>query len=279
MDPVIDNEKTAKNIPVFSLGNPFDNIKIIAHTIMGSPRLNYDWNGYNIVAKTLKNEEVFSVISNIKTDHEYAESMLTVDKMNDFAEFGKLFYEFGSGALNAIAVALMNTSGNKRPLCLSEDFYSIKKLGIVFSKQFRNFQSLIKVTEYENEQEYYSDQDQHLDISNFIDEVNNKPIVLSGITSTSLNTDYNGKKFFLTNTHGYKGASGSPVFRKMDNEYDLVGIMYGNKPVYKADELESEIPDKFKVLYEQTASSNINANIKVEVLIQALKNYNAINTK
>lgn len=113
----------------------------------------------------------------------------------------------------------------------------------------------------------------------FIDEVNNKPIVLSGITSTSLNTDYNGKKFFLTNTHGYKGASGSPVFRKMDNEYDLVGIMYGNKPVYKADELESEIPDKFKVLYEQTASSNINANIKVEVLIQALKNYNAINTK
>ena len=58
MDPVIDNKKTAKNIPVFSLGNPFDNIKIIAHTIMGSPRLNYDWNGYNIVAKTLKNEEV-----------------------------------------------------------------------------------------------------------------------------------------------------------------------------------------------------------------------------
>ena len=171
MDPVIDNKKTAKNIPVFSLGNPFDNIKIIAHTIMGSPRLNYDWNGYNIVAKTLKNEEVFSVISNIKTDHEYAESMLTVDKMNDFAEFGKLFYEFGSGALNAIAVALMNTSGNKRPLCLSEDFYSIKKLGIVFSKQFQNFQSLIGLTEYENEQEYYTDQDQHLDISNFIDEI------------------------------------------------------------------------------------------------------------
>ena len=171
MDPVIDNEKTAKNIPVFSLGNPFDNIKIIAHTIMGSPRLNYDWNGYNIVAKTLKNEEVFSVISNIKTDHEYAESMLTVDKMNDFAEFGKLFYEFGSGALNAIAVALMNTSGNKRPLCLSEDFYSIKKLGIVFSKQFQNFQSLIGLTKYENEQEYYTDKDQHLDISNFINEI------------------------------------------------------------------------------------------------------------
>ena len=57
MDPVIDNEETTKNIPIFSLGNPFDNIKIIAHTIMGSPRLNYDWNGYNIVAKTLKNEE------------------------------------------------------------------------------------------------------------------------------------------------------------------------------------------------------------------------------
>ena len=171
MDPVIDNEKTAKNIPVFSLGNPFDNIKIIAHTIMGSPRLNYDWNGYNIVAKTLKNEEVFSVISNINTDHEYAESALMVDKMNDFAEFGKLFYEFGSGALNAIAIALMNTSGNKRPLCLSEDFYSIKKLGIVFSKQFQNFQSLIGLTKYENEQEYYTDKDQHLDISNFINEI------------------------------------------------------------------------------------------------------------
>ena len=171
MDPVIDNEETTKNIPIFSLGNPFDNIKIIAHTIMGSPRLNYSWNGYNIVAKTLKNEEVFSVISNINTDHEYAESALMVDKMNDFAEFGKLFYEFGSGALNAIAIALMNTSGNKRPLCLSEDFYSIKKLGIVFSKQFQNFQSLIGLTKYENEQEYYTDKDQHLDISNFINEI------------------------------------------------------------------------------------------------------------
>lgn len=171
MDPIIDNEETTKNIPVFSLGNPFDNIKIIAHTIMGSPRLNYSWNGYNIVAKTLKNEEVFSVISNINTDHEYAESALMVDKMNDFAEFGKLFYEFGSGALNAIAIALMNTSGNKRPLCLSEDFYSIKKLGIVFSKQFQNFQSLIGLTKYENEQEYYTDKDQHLDISNFINEI------------------------------------------------------------------------------------------------------------
>ena len=171
MDPVIDNEETTKNIPIFSLGNPFDNIKIIAHTIMGSPRLNYSWNGYNIVAKTLKNEEVFSVISNINTDHEYAESALMIDKMNDFAEFGKLFYEFGSGALNAIAVALMNTSGNKRPLCLSEDFYSIKKLGIVFSKQFQNFQSLIGLTKYENEQEYYTDKDQHLDISNFINEI------------------------------------------------------------------------------------------------------------
>lgn len=171
MDPVIDNEETTKNIPIFSLGNPFDNIKIIAHTIMGSPRLNYSWNGYNIVAKTLKNEEVFSVISNINTDHEYAESVLMIDKMNDFAEFGKLFYEFGSGALNAIAIALMNTSGNKRPLCLSEDFYSIKKLGIVFSKQFQNFQSLIGLTKYENEQEYYTDKDQHLDISNFINEI------------------------------------------------------------------------------------------------------------
>lgn len=171
MDPVIDNEETTKNIPIFSLGNPFDNIKIIAHTIMGSPRLNYSWNGYNIVAKTLKNEEVFSVISNINTDHEYAESALMVDKMNDFAEFGKLFYEFGSGALNAIAIALMNTSGNKRPLCLSEDFYSIKKLGIVFSKQFQNFQSLIGLTEYEDEREYYTDKDQHLDISNFINEI------------------------------------------------------------------------------------------------------------
>ena len=173
MDRVIDNdnEETTKNKPIFSLGNPFDNIKIIAHTIMGSPRLNYSWNGYNIVAKTLKNEEVFSVISNINTDHEYAESALMVDKMNDFAEFGKLFYEFGSGALNAIAIALMNTSGNKRPLCLSEDFYSIKKLGIVFSKQFQNFQSLIGLTKYENEQEYYTDKDQHLDISNFINEI------------------------------------------------------------------------------------------------------------
>lgn len=168
MDPTIDNEE---NIQTFNLGNPFDNIKIITHTIMGTPRLDYDWNGRNIVAKTNKNEEIFSVISKITTDHDYAESMLTVDKMNDFADFGKLFYEFGSGALNAITVALMNTSGNKKPLCLSEDFYSIKKLGIVFSKQFQNFQSLIGLTEYVDGQEYYIDQDQHLDISNFIDEI------------------------------------------------------------------------------------------------------------
>ena len=34
MDPVIDNEETTKNIPIFSLGNPFDNIKILQQRMM-----------------------------------------------------------------------------------------------------------------------------------------------------------------------------------------------------------------------------------------------------
>lgn len=104
----------------------------------------------------------------------------------------------------------------------------------------------------------------------FRDEVNNYPIVLDGITSTPININYNGKEEFLTNVHGYKGSSGSPVFCKKDNLYYFIGLYYGNKPLLDADELLCEIPDKFKTLYKNVAASNIGCNINKNVIIRAL---------
>lgn len=52
-----------------------------------------------------------------------------------------------------------------------------------------------------------------------MDEVNMKPIVRSGITATSLQDDYDGKKEFLIDIACYGGSSGSPVFIYKEGAY------------------------------------------------------------
>ena len=49
-----------------------------------------------------------------------------------------------------------------------------------------------------------------------IDEYNNKPIVRKGITATTYNIDYNGKKEFLIDIACFPGSSGSPIFIRRD---------------------------------------------------------------
>jgi hypothetical protein len=44
------------------------------------------------------------------------------------------------------------------------------------------------------------------------DEINNKPIVRTGITATHFRNDYKGKKEFLIDCAVYHGSSGSPIF-------------------------------------------------------------------
>lgn len=74
------------------------------------------------------------------------------------------------------------------------------------------------------------------------DEKNNKPIIRKGITATSYNLDYNGKKEFMIDVACFGGSSGSPVFlrktvlgkEKISNgvsiglslSYALLGVLY-----------------------------------------------------
>lgn len=75
-----------------------------------------------------------------------------------------------------------------------------------------------------------------------IDTVNNFPIVRKGITATSPNKDYNGKKEFMIDIACFPGSSGSPIFLYNENGYldrktqtytmgqsrlKLLGILYG----------------------------------------------------
>lgn len=74
------------------------------------------------------------------------------------------------------------------------------------------------------------------------DEKNNFPIVRRGITATSPNKDYNGKKEFMVDMACFPGSSGSPIFLYNENGYldrktqayhmgetrlKLLGILYG----------------------------------------------------
>ncbi|MBD7948725.1 S1 family peptidase [Psychrobacter communis] len=74
------------------------------------------------------------------------------------------------------------------------------------------------------------------------DEKNNFPIVRKGITATSPNKDYNGKKEFMVDMACFPGSSGSPIFLYNANGYlnrktqsylmgetrlKLLGILYG----------------------------------------------------
>lgn len=107
----------------------------------------------------------------------------------------------------------------------------------------------------------------------FHDEVNNFPIVLSGITSTSVNIDYNGRRCFLINASEYHGSSGSPVFIRRGSEYYLVGISYGTTPYnHKINHID-DTTDSYISSYKIEEDSRITNVIKISVLIDLIKSF------
>lgn len=106
----------------------------------------------------------------------------------------------------------------------------------------------------------------------FRDKVNNLPLVNTGITSISLNYDYNGKQIFLTNTHIYNGSSGSPVFVKKENNYSFVGVNYAIQPLPGADNKLEFVEEKYKQLFKYMSSSIFSENIKRKVLNELANN-------
>lgn len=106
----------------------------------------------------------------------------------------------------------------------------------------------------------------------FRDEVNNLPLVNSGITATSLNYNYNGREIFITNTHTYSGSSGSPVFINQDDNYYFVGVQYANMPLPSTDDLLTTIEEDKQRLFKYISSSIFSENIKYTVLLDMLAN-------
>jgi hypothetical protein len=94
------------------------------------------------------------------------------------------------------------------------------------------------------------------------DEVNNLPIVRRGITASSLNKDYNGKKEFMVDMACFPGSSGSPIFLydksgyldRKQNSYvmgqtrlHLVGILYAGPLVTNTGQIILAQPPKVAV--------------------------------
>ena len=67
------------------------------------------------------------------------------------------------------------------------------------------------------------------------DRKNNLPIIRSGIIASALHIDYDGKGQFLIDAQVFRGSSGSPVFVTQNNQWYLIGVLYGcifgNNPV------------------------------------------------
>ena len=58
------------------------------------------------------------------------------------------------------------------------------------------------------------------------DQVNNLPIVRSGVIASAPDIDYQGKGQFLIDAAVMPGSSGSPVFAMQDNQFHLIGVLY-----------------------------------------------------
>jgi len=54
-----------------------------------------------------------------------------------------------------------------------------------------------------------------------MDEVNNKPIIKKGITSTHIKLDYENEKIFLIDIYTFEGSSGSPILLHKYGVFDL----------------------------------------------------------
>ena len=112
-----------------------------------------------------------------------------------------------------------------------------------------------------------------------IDEVNNKPIVRKGITATSYNLDYNGKKEFLIDAACYHGSSGSPIFIRRTGlgqeltdkgisigltvNYALIGVLYaGPKNIVNGEIAIEDIPCRMTPIAKIDVMANLGCVIK-----------------
>ncbi len=102
----------------------------------------------------------------------------------------------------------------------------------------------------------------------FCDEKNNKPVVRKGLTATSVDTDYNGKKEFMIDIACFHGSSGSPVFiettglgQKVNNEsltlgvktsYCLAGIVHAMVIKNQNGDIKVKDVPTAKALYSET---------------------------
>lgn len=121
-----------------------------------------------------------------------------------------------------------------------------------------------------------------------IDEKNNKPVVRKGITATSLNLDYAGKKEFMIDMAVFHGSSGSPVIvettglSQWDHEngiqigvtthYCFAGVVYGVPKLTVEGKLKVvEAPTSKKVISEAELMTNLGFVIKAERIRELLK--------
>lgn len=149
----------SNNTPVYELGNPFDNIKIILNTLIGYDRsklkFNYCEKCNAIIAKDKNSINLFRIdlagTSFGLTDPEYSESAIVTKKFVDNKQYGKLFYTYGSELLTLIANTVLrknfsSTKMNNMNLLLMD----LQKLSVAFENHYYNFNKLIGGYTFEN---------------------------------------------------------------------------------------------------------------------------------
>ncbi len=120
-----------------------------------------------------------------------------------------------------------------------------------------------------------------------IDSINNKPVVRKGITATSFNLDYEGRREFVIDAACFHGSSGSPVFldqtglyqEQSENgitigvrhSYYLLGMLWGVPAVTVKGELKIvDIPTERKVVSETELMTNLGYVIKSSCIYEMI---------
>lgn len=136
----------------YIIGNPFENIKVILNTLIGSPRYHYkpDTENQKMIAHNEFNDNVFSVQKGtIIIDRAYAEDILSPKVLSDFKEYGKLFFNYGSSLLNMLVAILVKRDYAGSAILLSEDRFAIHKMAVAYNRFINEFNNLIKLNEEE----------------------------------------------------------------------------------------------------------------------------------
>lgn len=136
----------------YIIGNPFENIKVILNTLIGSPRYHYkpDTENQKMIAHNEFNDNVFSVQKGtIIIDRAYAEDILSPKVLSDYKEYGKLFFNYGSSLLNMLVAILVKRDYAGAAILLSEDRFAIHKMAVAYNRFINDFDDLIKLDKEE----------------------------------------------------------------------------------------------------------------------------------